>query len=243
MSGGTLHIVSMGPGDPELLTLKAARILAATRCCAFFAKRGQPGHAMTVARAHLSPEAETLRFDYPFTTELPPGDAAYRTAMDAFYESSAGAIAARLEAGRDVALPCEGDAFFYGSAMHVFDRLVGRCRIEVIPGVPAMAGAWSRALAPIAHGDDVLGVLPGTLDEDALVARMQGVEAAVVMKVGRNLPKIRAALARAGRLDEALLVERATMTEERILRLADASADRASPYFSLILLPGRKRAR
>ncbi len=241
---GTLHIVGVGPGDPELLTLKAARILRAAPCYAFFAKRGRPGHALGAARAELRPDAEALRFDYPLTTELPPDHSGYRLALDAFYETVAGTIASRLHAGQDVALLCEGDAFFYGSAMYVFDHLAGRYRHQVVPGVCGMAGAWASALLPIAHGDDVLTVLPGTLDRAALTARLAATEAVVIMKVGSHLPKIRAALTVAGRHADAVYVERATMEGERIVPLSDLpDAGPPAPYFSLILVPGRKRLR
>jgi precorrin-2/cobalt-factor-2 C20-methyltransferase len=239
---GTLYTVGVGPGDPELLTLKAVRILGAVPAYAFFAKRGRPGHAVGIAQAHLRAGAEALRFDYPFTTELPPDHADYRLALDAFYESAAGALARRLDTGADVALLCEGDAFFYGSAMYVFDHLAGRYRHEVVPGVPGMVGAWARACLPMTHGDDVLSVLPGTLDQAALTDRLAATDAVVIMKVGSHLPKIRAALQAAGRAADAVYVERATMAAERIQRLADAP-DGPAPYFSLVLVPGRKRVR
>jgi precorrin-2/cobalt-factor-2 C20-methyltransferase len=241
---GTLYTVGVGPGDPELLTLKAVRILGAVPVYAFFAKRGRPGHAAGIARAHLRPDAEALRFDYPFTTEHPPDHPEYRFAIDAFYEQAAGALARRLDAGLDVALLCEGDAFFYGSAMYVFDHLAGRCRHQVIPGVTGMSGGWARAGLPMTQGDDVLSVLPGTLDQAALSDRLAATDAVVIMKVGSHLQKIRAALAAAGRTGEAVYVERATMAEERILRLSELPDDgRKAPYFSLILVPGRKRVR
>jgi precorrin-2/cobalt-factor-2 C20-methyltransferase len=241
---GTLYTVSVGPGDPELLTLKAVRILGAVPCYAFFAKRGRPGHAVGIARGHLRADAEVLRFDYPFTTEIPPDHPDYRIAIDAFYEQAAFTLAAHLDAGRDVALLCEGDAFFYGSAMYVFDHLAGRYRHEVVPGITGMAGGWARAFLPMTHGDDVLSVLPGTLDQTALLARLATTDAVVIMKVGSHLPKIRRALAAAGRDGDAVYVERATMAEERIVRLADLPDDgRPAPYFALILVPGRKRVR
>ncbi len=239
---GTLYSVGVGPGDPELLTLKAARILGTAPAHAYFAKRDRPSHAHAIAAAHLRPEAEALRFDYPFTTEMPVGDPRYAAGMTAFYEAASVAIAARLDAGVSVALLCEGDPFFYGSAMYVFDRLSSRYAHEVVPGVTGMCGAWARTGTPMTHGDDVLTVLPGTLDAATLAARLRTTDAAVIMKVGRNLPKIRTALAQAGRGDHALYVERGTMADERIARLADMP-DAPAPYFSLILVPGRQRAR
>ena len=239
---GTLYSVGVGPGDPELLTLKASRILAHAPAHAYFAKRGRPSHARTIAAAHLCPEAEEMRFDYPFTTEVPVADPRYAIEMTAFYEAASDQIANRLAAGVSVALLCEGDPFFYGSAMYVFDRLSPRFAHEVVPGVTGMSGAWARAGTPMTHGDDVLMVLPGTLDLASLIARLRSADAAVIMKIGRNLPKIRAALAEAGRSEQAVYVERGTMAEERITPLAELT-DKPAPYFSLILLPGRQRAR
>ena len=234
---GRLVVVGVGPGDPELMTLKAARIVAAAPVVAFFAKRGSPGNARTIAGALVRAEAEELRLDYPFTTELPREDSRYCEALDRFYDDAASALAARLEAGQDVALLCEGDPFFYGSSMHIFARLGAAYPCEVVPGVSAMSGGWSRAHLPLVRGDTALAVLPGTLSAAALAARLAGGDAAVIMKVGRNLERIRAALATAGRLDGAVYVERGTMAGERILPLA--AATEPAPYFSLVLVPAR----
>ena len=237
---GRLIVVGVGPGDPELLTLKAARVIAAAPVVGYFAKRGSPGQARTIAGALVRSDADELRFDYPFTTELLPDDARYREAIDDFYEDSAGALAARLDAGKDVALLCEGDPFFYGSSVHLFARLGAAYRCEVVPGISAMSGCWSRAHLPLAHGETALSVVPGTLGAAVLAARLAGDDAAVIMKVGRNLGKIRAVLAAAGRDDGAVYVERGTMAEERILPLA--AAVEPAPYFSLVLVPARGRA-
>lgn len=238
MSGGTLHVVGMGPGDPELLTVKALRIVGAAPVVAFFAKRGCPSQARAIAEGHVRPDAEELRFEFPFTTEFPPDDARYRHATDSFYSQVAQALAGRLRAERDVALLCEGDPFFYGSSTHVFERLAPDYPCNVVPGITAMSGAWSRAHLPIVRGEGVLTVLPGTLEACSLAARLAGDDAAVIMKVGRNLEKIRAALTEAGRLDRTLYVECGTMAGERILPLAEARGP--APYFSLVLVPGRR---
>ena len=239
---GTLHCVGAGPGDPELLTLKAVRILGAAPVVAFFAKRGREGHARRIAAAHLNPAAELLRFEYPYTTELAVEDPRYEQALHGFYAAAAATLAARLGAGLDVALLCEGDPFFYGSAMYLFDRLSTAFPSEITPGITAMSGCWAQARMPMTHGDDVLTVLPGTMDEAAMAARLAQTDAAVIMKVGRNLGKIRSALHQAGLAGRALYVERGTMRGSRMARLADIEGE-AAPYFSLVLVPGRQRPR
>ena len=245
MSGrhlGTLHTVGMGPGDPELLTVKALRVIREAPVVAYFAKRGRLGHARSIAGERLHDQVVELRFEYPFTTELPVEDPRYPAEMGVFYEDCASRVAAHLDAGRDVALLCEGDPFFFGSSMYLFDRLSAGYRQEVVPGVTGMSGCWTAAALPIAHGDDVLCVLPGTLDEDRLTARLGTCDAAVIMKVGRNLPKIRRALDRAGLSDRAVYVERGTQAGQVLSPVAETDG-RAAPYFSMVLVPGRQRPR
>ncbi|PWC29936.1 precorrin-2 C(20)-methyltransferase [Teichococcus aestuarii] len=239
---GTLHILGVGPGDPELVTLRAARILGQAPAHAFFAKRGRTGHARSIAAPHLNPAAEELRFEYPYTTELSVEDSRYAEGMAAFYDSCAATLAGRLAAGQDVALLCEGDPFLYGSAMYLFDRLRPRFPVEVTPGITAMSGCWSRALAPMVHGDDILSVLPATMPAEELAAALGRCDAAVVMKLGRNLPKLRAVLDALGLTARALYAERGTMPGEVILPLAERD-DSPAPYFSLVLVPGRQGAR
>ncbi len=242
---GILSIVGVGPGDPELMTLKAVRVLGSAECYAFFAKHGRPGHAVTVARAHLRADVEALRFEYPYTTELPPESEAYRTAMTAFYDAASETLSSRLDTGRDVALLCEGDPFFYGSSMYLFDRLRARHPHQVVSGVLGMTGCWGSAGLPMTHGDDILSVLPGTLSQQELTARLDGCDAAVIMKVGRHLPKIRVALEAAGRTGDAIYVERGSMVDETVARLVDMPDDalRSAPYFSIVLVPGRRGPR
>lgn len=242
VSDAVLSVVGLGPGDPDLMTVKAARIVREARVVASFAKAGRVGHARVIVDGLLSTQCEELRFDYPFTTEVPFDDPLYHERIDAFYDECASRIAARLDAGQSVALLCEGDPFFYGSAMYLFDRLASRYRTRVIPGITAMSGGSARAQAPLSHGDDVLRVLPGTLDESLLAAHLRESDAAVIMKVGRQLAKIRRACEQAGVLERALYVERATQPEEKIAPLASVDMESA-PYFSLILVPGRRGRR
>lgn len=227
----------LGPGDPDLLSLRAARAIGAARQVAYFRKAGRPGQARRIAQDLLHPEAVELAMEYPVTTELPVEGGDYNDALAAFYDRWATRLAALP--GKVVVL-CEGDPFFYGSFMHLYVRLRGRVELEVIPGITGMSGCWTVAGEPITWGDDVLTVLPATLPEDELAARMRAADALVVMKTGRHLPKVRRALAAVGRLDAAWLVERGTMPGQRVLRLAEADpAD--CPYFAMVLVHGHGR--
>jgi precorrin-2/cobalt-factor-2 C20-methyltransferase len=242
MSPARLFVLGLGPGDPELMTVKAARILATAPVVAFFAKRGRVGHARSIVDGQLRAGVEELRFEYPFTTELSVEDPRYLAEMGAFYDDCAEQLAARLRAEKNIALLCEGDPFLYGSAMYLFDRLRAEHAAEVVPGVAGMSGCWSRAGLPMTHGDDVLSVLPATLDEACLLERLKLCNAAVVMKVGRHLPKICRVLQEAGMFERAFYVERGTMEGELITRLSERE-EGAAPYFSMVLVPGRQGAR
>lgn len=234
---GRLIGIGVGPGDPELLTLKAARALGEADVIAYFAKAGRLGNARTIVAQHLREGVEELPLLYPVTTELPKDCAAYRHAIRDFFDAAADLVARRIEAGRTVAVISEGDPMFYGSYMHLHTRLADRYATEIVAGVTGMSGCWSMAGVPIAQGDDVFVVLPGTLPESELVRRLAEADAAVVMKLGRNLPKVRRALTGAGRLDRAIYVERGTMANGVMVRLLDKQDDDA-PYFALVLVPG-----
>jgi precorrin-2/cobalt-factor-2 C20-methyltransferase len=234
---GRLIGVGVGPGDPELVTLKALRALQEADVIAHFAKRGNMSRGRAIAAAHIRRDAIELPLLWPVTTEIPKDSLAYGEKIAAFYDGSAAAVAAHLDARRSVAVICEGDPLFYGSYMHLHVRLASRYPAEVIAGVTGMSGCWSAIGTPIAQGDDVFTVLPGTLDEDELASRLADADAAAVMKLGRNLPKVRRALVRAGRLGCAMYVERGTMADAVMMPLADKPDDGA-PYFAMVLVAG-----
>lgn len=237
---GTLYGIGVGPGDIRYLTLRAAALVSSVDLVAFFAKRGRPGNARTIVAPLLSLGRAELRLEYPVTDEIPVADPDYVRQMAAFYRDSAAALAGHLAAGRSVGLLSEGDPFFYGSFMHMWRRLADDHPTEVVPGVTGMSGCWTRANAPITWGDDVLTVLPGTLDEATLTRRLAGTDAAVIMKIGKNLAKVKRAVIEAGLLDRAIYVERGTMAGERILPLAECREERTA-YFAMVLVPGRGR--
>lgn len=240
MRRGTLHGIGLGPGDPELLTVKAVRALERAPVVAYFAKGGRYGYARNIAARWMPERCIELPLHYPVTIEIPFGHPDYAEQLAAFYAEAAEEIATHLESGDDVALLCEGDPFFYGSFMHLYVRLRGRFRCQVVPGVTGMSGCWTASGEPITWGDDVLTVLPGTLPESTLRERLTGADAVVVMKLGQNLPKVRAALAATGLAGRAIYVERGTMAEEVILPLAEKQDD-AAPYFAIVLVPGQGR--
>ena len=240
MKQGRLIGVGLGPGDPELLTVKAVKAIGTAPVIAFFAKKGRRGNAREIADRWIPSDRIEVPLYYPMTTERAFDDPLYVASLRSFYEGATEILAAHLEAGRDVALLAEGDPLFYSSFMHLYVRLRERFEAEIVPGVTGMAGCWSRAGAPMAWGDDVLTVLPGTLAEEDLVVRLIKTDAAVIMKLGANLPKVRRAIIRADLLAHAIYVERGTMAGETVIKLSEHNDDEA-PYFSMILIAGNGR--
>jgi precorrin-2/cobalt-factor-2 C20-methyltransferase len=235
-AAGTVFGVGVGPGDPELVTVKAARLLERTRTVAYFSKRGKISNALLAAERYLHPEAEQLPLIYPYTVELAASHPRYITALAAFYDESAALIVERLRLGRDVAVLCEGDPLFYGSYLHLHQRLQHEQRCVVIPGITSFAGCAARAGLPLVHNDRVFSIVPGTLPEAELEARLRAGDPTAIIKLGRNFGKVKAVLDRLGRAPGATYVERGTTSSERILPLAEQTGD-TSLYFSLILVP------
>ena len=234
---GRIICCGLGPGDPDLMSVRADREVRAATHVAYFRKKGRPGQARTIVEGMLAPGCCEYPMEYPVTTELDVGSDDYARLLASFYDDWADRLA-KLSLDTDVVVLCEGDPFFYGSFMHLYTRLRDRAKVEVIAGIPGMAGCWNVAGLPIALGDDVMTVLTGTLPEAELARRVQNADALVIMKTGRNLAKIRRVLEAAGRLDEAWLIERGTMPDERIARLADVDTTDC-PYFAIVLVHGR----
>jgi precorrin-2/cobalt-factor-2 C20-methyltransferase len=222
----TLYGVGVGPGDPDLLTLKAARLLASVPVVAYPANPQGESLALSIAGGHIGPQAQHLPMVMAFTVD--------RVSAQAAYDQGAQEIIAHLQAGRDVAVLCEGDPLLFGSFAYVLSRMPKGTAVEVIPGVSSLTACAAVAGRPLALGDQPLLCLPGTLPRDALDAALAGVEAVAVFKVGRHLPKVVAALTQAGLADHALCVIRAGQPEQRIVTLAEAQ-DQGLPYFAMIL--------
>ncbi|BCB88948.1 precorrin-2 C(20)-methyltransferase [Phytohabitans suffuscus] len=241
MGAGRLYGVGLGPGDPELVTVKAARLVERAGVVAYHSAR----HGRSIARAVAEPYLREGQIEealvYPVTTETTAHPGGYRAALDDFYAECAARLAAHLDAGRDVVVLCEGDPFFYGSYMHLHKRLSHLYTTEVVPGVTSVSGASAVLGRPLVERDEVLTVLPGTLPPQELAGRLAGSGPAAILKLGRTFGAVREALGSAGRLDEAWYVERATTGRQRVAPLSDVDPSTV-PYFSLAVLPSQVAA-
>lgn len=236
MSGdtrGTLFGIGVGPGDPELITLKALRVLQSVPVLAWPAPEEGPSLAREIVATHLPGNQREIPIRMPLTPERFP--------VEEIYDRAAGEIGAALEAGDDVGVICEGDPFFYGSFMYLFGRLADTHRIEVIPGVSSLTACAAVLGAPLSARNDILTVIPGPLPVDDMVARLAETDAAAIIKVGRHFGKIRDVLNTMGLADRAHYVERATRDDQRIMPL-DAVGAGEAPYFSMILVHKRAEA-
>ncbi|BBY67472.1 precorrin-2 C(20)-methyltransferase [Mycolicibacterium helvum] len=242
MTHGTLYGVGLGPGDPELVTVKAARIIGAADVVAYHSARHGRSIARRIAEPYLRAGQIEEHLTYPVTVETTQHPGGYAGAMEDFYRESAERIAVHLDAGRDVALLAEGDPLFYSSYMHMHTRLTERFSAVIIPGVTSVSAASAAIATPLVTGDEVLSVLPGTMPVRELARRLADADAAVILKLGRSYPQVREALSMAGRLDEAFYVERASTDAQRVLPAGEVDAD-GVPYFSLAILPGGHRTK
>ncbi len=223
---GKLYGVGVGPGDPELMTLKAQRIITSVRVLAYPKLTGVDSFARAIAARFIAPNTREIAVVIPMTVDRAPAQAAY--------DGGARALAKELRRGADVAVLCEGDPFFYGSFMYLFSRLAGEFETEVVPGVTSITACAAVAGRPLAARNEVLTVIPGTLNETDMTARIEVAQAVAIMKVGRHLAKIRGVLDRLNLTRYARYIERATLPDEVVLPLADTPD--TAPYFSMILI-------
>ncbi|WP_342241373.1 precorrin-2 C(20)-methyltransferase [Inquilinus sp. OTU3971] len=230
---GTLYGLGVGPGDPELITLKALRLLRSAPVLAYPAPDVGDSFARSIVAPHLPGGQAEIAIRVPMRVDPAPARAVY--------DAAAVEIGGHLDAGRDVAVLCEGDPFFYGSFMYLFGRLAERHRVEVVPGVSSLTACAAATGLPLAARNDVLTVLPAPLPEEELRPRLQAAEAVAIMKPSRNFRKISQLLEEAGLYDGARYVERATLGHQRVLKLSEVDPETV-PYFSMILAHRRGAA-
>jgi precorrin-2 C20-methyltransferase / precorrin-3B C17-methyltransferase len=237
LMSGVLYGVGLGPGDPELVTVKAARLIAAADVIAYHCARHGRSIARGIAEPYLRAGQIEEKLVYPVTTETTDHPGGYAGAIADFYAAAADRLAAHLDAGRDVVLLAEGDPLFFSSYMHMHKRLADRFETHIVPGVTSVSAASAAVGTPLVEGDEVLTVLPGTLPADVLAERLRGTDAAAIMKVSRHFAEIQEALKQAGRLDGAHYVERASGAGQRVAAAADVDPG-GVPYMALVLVPG-----
>jgi precorrin-2/cobalt-factor-2 C20-methyltransferase len=227
MVTGTLHGVGVGPGDPELITLKAWKLISTAPVIAYLAANGRDSTARDIARPHIPATARHLVIDMPMRVEREPGEKAY--------DAGAAAIAAELDRGHDVVMLCEGDPFFYGSFMYVFARLAKSYPCRIVPGVTSITASAASLRRPLSARNEVVKVLPATLAEDRLRDELMTAESAAIIKVGRHLPKLRNILGLLGLAERAHVIVKATHEDESVKPLLSITED-SLPYFSTILV-------
>ena len=225
---GRLYGLGVGPGDPELLTLKALRLLRAVPVVAYPAPEHGDSFARSIVAAWIGRHQREIAIRFPMRPGPPPV---------AIYDAAAAALAAELDAGDDAALLCQGDPLFYGSFINVFTRLAGRYRIEIVPGVSSLTACAAAAAIPLVSRDDTLAVIPATLEEDQIATRLAASDSVAIVKLGRHVAKVRRVLERLGLLDGAVYVEHATLPTQRVAPFACINPDPA-PYFSMVLVRG-----
>src|ERR1700733_5896345 len=242
MTAGTLYGVGLGPGDPELVTVKAARLIGAADVVAYHSARHGRSIARSIAAPYLRGDQIEEQLVYPVTTETTDHPGGYQAAIEEFYEEAADRLMAHLAQGRDVVLLAEGDPLFYSSYMHMHKRIGDRFRTEVVPGITSVSAAAAALAMPLVEGDDVLTVLPGTVGREELAGRLSGAGAAAIMKISRSYAEVREALKESGRLAQAYYVERASGGAEQFIEPAGEVDPGAVPYMSIIIVPGAEAA-
>lgn len=232
-----LYGVGVGPGDPELITVKGVKIIKSADVIAYHETTKRNSNALRIARHWIRENTRLFPITYPVTTEISSKSADYREKLNQFYDETTAHIGSFLKDGKTVVVLAEGDPLFYSSFMYIYDTLGKSYPTEIIPGISSIFGAASVLQTPLCYRNQSFIVLSGVLKKDELIKRFNKNDAFAVLKVGRNLDKIRDAIRQSGLLDRALYVERATMENQKIIPLEDVDSDK-SPYFSLILIPG-----
>ena len=223
---GVLYGVGVGPGDPELITLKSLRLIKSTEVIAYPKLKGSKSFARNIIEEFIDLPKVEIAIEIPMTVNRLPAQRAYNAAAQE--------ISTHLNMGKNVVFLCEGDPFFYGSFMYLHSRLYKRYLVEIIPGVSSMTACAAMAKKPLAARNEVLTVLPGPLSKKELERRLADNNSSAIMKVGRHIKKIKSVIDRLGLMDSSLYIERASLKEQKVLKLIDAPE--VAPYFSMVLV-------
>ncbi|GAP98093.1 precorrin-2 C(20)-methyltransferase [Leptolyngbya sp. NIES-2104] len=226
---GRLYGIGIGPGDPELLTMKAFRVLRSSPVVAYPMSDSARKLARSIVAEYLRPEQIEVPMYFPFKLE---------ESAQPYYDKAAETLAEHLNAGRDVVVLCEGDPFFYGSFMYLYNRLSDRYPTEVIPGVSCVMASPAILGTPLTYRNDVFMVVSSILPAEELAARLSVADAAAIIKLGKHFSKVVEVLKQLGLYDRAKYIERATMPGQRIIPISEVNPAEV-PYFAMIVIPSQ----
>lgn len=226
---GTFYGIGVGPGDPELLTVKAINALSKIDVLiAPKTEKKSDSVALSIAQPHLKPSVEIIYRTFPMIKDF--------AAETEVFEAHKAEILKLLRGGKNVGFATLGDPMFYSTYIYIF-RLLEPCGVNIvtIPGVPAFLAIAAQIGKPLAYGNDVLAIIPATAELDAINNALDRADSTVLMKVYKNFPEVVDALATHDMIDEAVLVSRCGLDDERVIR--DLSAHKNEPlnYLSTIL--------
>jgi precorrin-2/cobalt-factor-2 C20-methyltransferase len=232
-SSGRLYGLGIGPGDPELITVKALRLLRSADVVAYpVSDKNKQGLARSIVIEYIQPQQIQVPLYFPFKLEQ---------SSQPYYDIAAETLAEHLQLGRDVVVLCEGDPFFYGTFMYIYNRLCDRFPTEVVPGISSMMASAAALGIPLTYRNDVYMVLSSILSAEVLKAKLAVADAAVFIKLGRHFEKVVGVLKELGLYDRAKYIEKATTDRQKILAIADVNPQEV-PYFSMIIVPSQWEA-
>ena len=237
MRYGKVYGVGLGPGNPELISLKAHELISNARYIGYFSKKNNHSRALNIAKNFLKKNTNLIKMEFPVTTEIPFKDSKYKSLLASFYEQCCNKIISILKKENDFIMLCEGDPFFYGSFIHLYFRLRNKVEVKIIPGITGMSSAWTSSAFPITWRDETLTVIMGTKDEEQINNSIKYSDAIIFMKIGKNFQKINKVLKKNDLYKKAVLVEYASMENERVRKLSEVNEE-ILPYFSIIIVHG-----
>ncbi len=230
---GRLYGLGIGPGDPELITVKALRLLRAAAVVAYpISDKNKQSLARSIVLEYIKPEQIEVPLYYPFKLEQ---------SSQPYYDKAAETLAQYLQLGQDVVVLCEGDPFFYGTFMYIYNRLADKFPTEVVPGVSSMMASAAALGVPLTYRNDVYMVVSAILPAEVLKAKLAVADAAVIIKLGRHFEKVIGVLKELGLYERAKYIEKATMPHQRSVAIADVNPSEV-PYFSMIVIPSQWQA-
>ena len=236
MNIGTLYGISVGTGDPELITVKGLRLLQEAKIVAFPAGINQkPGIAEQIIAQWLQPAQITIALDFPYTND--------EAVLQKAWQQAAAKVWQYLKQGIDVAFACEGDVSFYSSFTYLAQTIqqdFGAVSIITVPGICSPTAAASELQIPLAIGKQRLTILPAIYSWEDLEQALESSDVVVLMKVSSVYQQVWQILQQQGLLESSSLVERATFRDRKIYTNLKEHPKLQLSYFSILIIRSHK---